>query len=164
MSDLAFDSLPTSLQRVQTRPLFAARFEVRPPLNIGASPAGDRRVGVLSGGTFEGERLRGRVLDGGSDWLTVRTDGSWTMNVRAVLETDDGALIGMFYQGVRRGPPEILAKIARGEDVDPESYYFRVNPLFETASPKYAWLNGLVTIGVGHRQAAGPLYSIFEVL
>jgi hypothetical protein len=81
-----------------------------------------------------------------------------------VLKTTDDALIAMTYQGVRHGPPEIVAKIDKGEDVDPASYYFRTNPLFETASTRYDWLNRIVAIGIGQRLAAGPVYSIFEVL
>ena len=126
--------------------------------------AATRRVGIITGGRFEGERLRGRALDGGSDWQIVRSDGAWTLNVRVVLETHDGALIGMTYGGLRHGPPEILAKIGRGEAVDPASYYFRINPTFETAAPAYAWLNTLIAVGTGHREASGPLYSVFEVL
>ncbi|KQM99396.1 DUF3237 domain-containing protein [Sphingomonas sp. Leaf25] len=164
MSALTLASLPAPLRSIATQPLFAMRFDVRGPENVGATPGADRRIGVITGGRFEGERLRGEVLDGGSDWQSVRRDGSWTLDVRVVLRTDDGALIGMTYGGVRRGPPEILAALARGEDVDPASYYFRSNPVFETASEKYAWLNGILAIGTGHRFPDGPLYSIFEVL
>ena len=86
------------------------------------------------------------------------------MNVRLVLKTTDDALIGMTYQGLRHGPPDVVARIERGEAVDPTSYYFRTNPLFETASAKYDWINRILAIGIGHRQADGPVYSVFEVL
>ena len=78
----------------------------------------------------------GEVLEGGSDWQTVRSDGSTTLNVRLVLRTTDDALIGMTYQGVRHGPTDVMDRIEKGEVVDPASYYFRINPVFETASAK----------------------------
>ncbi len=119
---------------------------------------------MVPGGSFEGERLSGAVLDGGSDWQTVRSDGSTTLNVRLVLKTNDDALIEMTYQGVRHGPPRVIERIEKGEVVDPESYYFRINPLFETSAAKYDWLNRVIAVGIGHRRADGPVYSVFEVL
>src|ERR1700724_1809602 len=99
------------------------RLDVRKLQMVGATPGAYRRVGVVSGGSFEGERLSGEVLDGGSDWQTVRNDGVTTLNVRLVLKTKDDALIGMRYRGVRHGPPDVMARIERGEVVDPTSYY-----------------------------------------
>ena len=61
-------------------------------------------------------------------------------------------------------PPDVVARIDRGESVDPASYYFRISPFFETAAASYAWLNRVVAVGIGHRTPAGPIYSIFEVL
>ena len=164
MSNMLNDDLPEALRTVRTRPLFVMRLDVRKLQVVGATPGGVRRIGVVPGGSFEGERLSGEVLDGGSDWQTVRSDGATTLNVRLVLKTKDDALIGMTYQGLRHGPPDITARIEKGEAVDPASYYFRTNPLFETAAPKYDWINRVVAIGMGHRLAGGPIYSIFEVL
>jgi hypothetical protein len=158
------EDIPAALSQVQTRPLFVMRLEVAPLLNVGAAPAGERRVAVVSGGAFRGERLSGSVLDGGSDWLTLRPDGATTLDVRVVLKTDDDALIGMTYGGFRHGPPEIMQRLARGESVDPSQYYFRMTPRFETSAPKYDWLNRIVAVGLGHRRPDGPLYSVFEVL
>jgi Protein of unknown function (DUF3237) len=133
-------------------------------LIVGAVPGAFRRVGVVPGGRFEGERLSGEVLEGGSDWQAVHSDGATALNVRLVLKTNDDALIGMTYQGVRHGPPEVIARIEKGEVVDPTSYYFRITPVFETAAPKYDWINRVVAVGIGHRRADGPIYSVFEVL
>jgi hypothetical protein len=72
-------------------------------------------------------------------------------------------MISMSYKGVRHEPPAIIKKIENGEIVDPASYYFRIAPMFETASPKYDWLNRIVAVGSGHRFTDGPLYSVFEV-
>jgi hypothetical protein len=158
------DNLPEVLKRVRTRPLFVMRLDVRKLLIVGATPGAYRRIGVVPGGSFEGERLSGDVLDGGSDWQTVRNDGTTTLNVRLVLKTKDDALICMTYQGVRHGPPDVVERIEKGEVVDPTSYYFRINPLFDTAAAKYDWINRVVGVGIGHRRADGPIYSVFEVM
>ena len=158
------NDLPEFMKNVRTKPMFAMRLDVRPLLIVGATPGAYRRVGVVTGGSFEGERLSGAVLDGASDWQTVRNDGSTTLNVRLVLKTEDGALIGMTYQGLRHGPADIIARIEKGEVVDPASYYFRINPLFETEATKYDWINRVIAVGIGHRFADGPVYSVFEVL
>jgi hypothetical protein len=164
MSNTLNNDLPEALRTVRTRPLFVMRLDVRKLQVVGATPGGVRRIGVVPGGSFEGERLSGEVLDGGSDWQTVRSDGATTLNVRLVLKTKDDALIGMSYQGLRHGPPDVVARIEKGEAVDPASYYFRTNPMFETAAAKYDWINRVVAIGIGHRRADGPIYSVFEVL
>jgi hypothetical protein len=164
MSTALNDNLPEVLKGVRTRPLFVMRLDVRKLLIVGATPGGFRRIGVVPGGSFEGERLSGEVLDGGSDWQTVRGDGSTTLNVRLILKTKDDALICMSYQGVRHGPRDVIERIEKGEVVDPASYYFRTNPLFETAAAQYSWINRIVAVGIGHRRADGPIYSIFEVL
>jgi hypothetical protein len=149
---------------VRTRPLFVMRLDLRKVLNIGATPGGVRRIGVLAGGSFEREPLSGEMLDGGRDWQAVDDDGATTLNVRLVLKTADDALIGMTYQGVRHGPPAVLDRIAKGEVVDPTSYYPRISALLETAAPKYDWINRIVAAGIGHREASGPISSVLEVL
>jgi hypothetical protein len=164
MSTRLTDDLPEVLKTVRTRPLFVMHLDVRKLQIVGATPGAYRRIGVVPGGSFEGERLSGEVLDGGSDWQTVRADGATTLDVRLVLKTTDEALIGVRYQGVRHGPPDVVERIEKGETVDPTSYYFRINPLFETANAKYDWINRIVAVGIGHRRVDGPIYSIFEVL
>jgi hypothetical protein len=164
MLDSLTEKLSPSLLTLRTRPLFTVQLNVEAPTVVGKTPDGDRRIGVIAGGRFEGERLSGQVLHGGSDWQTVREDGSWTLDVRAVLKTTDGALIGMTYNGIRHGPPDVLSKISKGEPVDAATYYFRTNPMFETAAPSYLWMNRILAIGIGHRLAEGPVYNLFEVL
>jgi hypothetical protein len=158
------DNLPDNLKTVRTRPVFVMRLDVRKLQIVGATPGSFRRIGVVPGGVFEGERLSGEVLEGGSDWQAVRPDGSTTLDVRLVLKTKDDALIGMTYRGLRHGPAGIIERLERGEVVDPSSYYFRIAPMFETAAPQYNWINRVIAVGVGHRFAEGPVYSVFEVL
>ncbi|XUW93803.1 DUF3237 domain-containing protein (plasmid) [Burkholderia sp. M6-3] len=164
MTTTLFASLPAPLQRVQMRPLFVMRLDVRPIVVVGATPGLFRRVGIVPSGSFEGDRLSGKVLDGGSDWQAVRSDGSTTLDVRLILKTEDDSTIAMSYRGVRHGPVEVIQRLERGEVVDPSSYYFRINPIFEAPSGRYEWLNRIIAIGTGHRFANGPTYSVFEVL
>ncbi len=156
--------LPPEMNELRWRPLMTFFIEVRKPWIVGKTPAADRRIGEIAGGRFEGERLRGTILTGGSDWQTVRDDGAWVINVRMLLETDDGALIGMTYTGLRHGPEEVIAAIGRGEQVSPDAYYMRVVPVFETAAEKYHWLNRVVSVAQGHRLSTGAIYNVFEIV
>lgn len=156
--------LPPVMTTLRLQPLFIFHIEVKPPSIIGATPGHDRRIGEIAGGRFEGERMRGRILSGGSDWQSLRNDATTTLNVRLVLETDDGALIAMTYLGMRHGPKEVMDRLARGESVSPSEYYMRATPYYETASEKYGWLNRLVSVAYGHRMAGGAIYQVFEVL
>jgi Protein of unknown function (DUF3237) len=156
--------LPEALLQVRTRPLFALQLEVNEVLAVGETPAGNRRIGLIPGGRFEGERLSGLVLGCGADWQFLRSDGCVSLDVRLQLKADDGALIAMAYHGLRHGPREVIERLGRGEAVDPASYYFRVAASFETASDRYGWLNRILAIGTGHRFAGGPIYNLFEVL
>ena len=147
--------LPREMTELRLRPLFLFELAVKPASVIGKTPGIDRRVGEITGG---------KILSGGSDWQAVRADGAWMLDVRCVMETDDGALIGMTYRGIRHGPQEVLDRIAKGEVVNPTLYYMRATPYFETASEKYNFLNLIVAVADGHRLATGPVYSVFEVL
>jgi hypothetical protein len=152
------------MPEIRTRHLFDMRLQVSGMQPLGMTPNGNRRVGLVAGGTFAGERLRGTVLPGGADWIIVRPDGVTTLDVRLVLQTDDGAAIGMVYRGLRHGPAEIMRRLDRGEMVDPSEYYFRTAIMFETAAATYDWLNRIFAIGTGSRPPEGPIYQIYEVL
>jgi hypothetical protein len=150
---------------IQTRHLFTLAIEVPRIVDLGATPNGQRRIATVSGGRFTGERLSGTIQPSpGGDWLLLRPDGTLVLDVRLSLETDDGDLIYMTYRGLRHGPAEVMARLNRGEAVDPAQYYFRTTPVFETAAAKYAWLNRIVSVATGRREAAGPVYEVYEVL
>ncbi|MBP6818864.1 DUF3237 domain-containing protein [Ferrovibrio sp. MS7] len=150
-------------EMLAARLLFEARLNVGKPRDIGDTPLGRRRIAPVEGGIFKGPRLSGRFLDG-ADWLLRRPDGVTRMDVRTTLETDDGALIYLQYQGMRAGPAEVLARIDRGEVVDAKDYYMRIVLSFETGAPQYAWLNAILAVGYGDRQPGGPIYRVFELL
>lgn len=152
------------MAEIRTVHLMTLTLSVGGMQTIGATPGGNRRIGLVSGGTFQGERLRGTVLPGGADWVMVRGDGSNTADVRLVLETDNNSLIGMTYRGIRHGPTAVMERLYRGENVDAADYYLRTAVAFETAAPKYDWLNRIIAIGTGRRASEGPIYEIFEVL
>src|SRR5262245_58606763 len=150
---------------MNTRLLMMLQVKVATLQNLGAVPHGTRRTAPLSGGSFEGPRLRGSVVAGGSaDWQVLRPDGVLEMDLRVTLRTDDGALILMKSIGLRHGPPEVIAAIGRGETVDPATYYFRTTLRFETSHEKYAFLNRIIAVAHGDRRGAGPIYTIHEVL
>jgi hypothetical protein len=149
---------------MNTRALMTLQVTVASLQKIGAVPLGTRATAQISGGHFEGPRLRGKVLPGGGDWTLLRSDGVLELDLRLTLETDDGALIHLASFGLRHGPPEVIAALGRGETVDPGSYYFRTTPRFETGAPKYAFLNRLLAVSSGDRRADGPIYTIDEIL
>jgi hypothetical protein len=149
---------------MNTRLLMIMQVKVATVLNIGAVPHGTRRTAVLSGGTFEGPRLRGAILPGSADWQLLRSDGVLEMDLRFTLKTDDGAVIAMSSFGLRHGPPEVIAALGRGETVDPATYYFRTMPRFQTAHGAYSFLNHVIAVASGDRRPDGPIYTIHEVL
>ena len=137
---------------------------------LGPTPFGERRVGYITGGSFSGPRLSGRVLEGGGNWSVAgRLDDATavgTMDARAVWRTDDGALIYVSYGGRSVIPDDVRAEFAdpaRAATVDPSRYYLRIAPVFETAAPGYAWLNGVLAIGVGERTDLGARHRVFVV-
>ncbi len=145
------------------RPLLKAEITLEAPLELGDTPLGRRRFIGITGGRFRGERLSGRVLPGGADWQLIRADGVAHLDARYTLQTDDGALIFVRNEGYRHGPPEVMARLAAGEAVDPALYYMRTTPWFETADARYAWLNRLVCVGTGARRPAAVELEIFEI-
>jgi Protein of unknown function (DUF3237) len=133
---------------INARPLMELRLETAATLDVGSTPDRTLTIFPVVGGSFEGERLRGKVLAGGGDWVSVRGDGTFTLDLRVTLETDDGGLIHMTFTGVR----------------DDAHHYFRTAPRFETAAPKYAFLNHLLAVGISEIRSEGPVHIIEEIL
>jgi len=148
---------------MQLRPLLKAAIALAPAQELGEAPLGRRRIIPIAGGSFSGEKLRGRVLPGGGDWQVVRADGVADLDARYTLETHDGALIYVRNRGYRHGPAEVMRKLAAGEEVDPSLYYMRTTPLFETGDARYAWLNRMVCVATAARLANSVELEVFEV-
>ena len=148
---------------IEFEPLFSARITLAAPRELGETPRGRRRIIEITGGSFSGRKLSGRVLPGGADWQIIRSDGVAYLDARYTLETSDGALIGVQNRGYRHGPEEVIARLTRGDDVDPSLYYMRTTPWFETSDPRYAWLNRTICVGTGARRAAAVDLEFFAL-
>jgi Protein of unknown function (DUF3237) len=148
---------------MRLEPLFRAEIRLASAQELGDAPQGRRRIIPIIGGTFAGDRLSGTVLPGGADWQIVRADGVADLDARYTLETVDGALIYVRNRGYRHGPADVIARLARGEPVDPALYYMRTTPWFETGDRRYAWLNRLVCVATGARRSASVELEVFSV-
>lgn len=146
---------------------FMARFEVSldaPVLEVGeVEGTGNRRIIPITGGKFQGPRLKGQILNNGADWQVVQSNGLARLDTRYALRTDDEALIYIQTRGFRYGPAEVLAEVAKGNPVDPSKYYFRVYIQFETGDSRYAWLNRTMAIGSGMRLRNAVIYDAYVI-
>jgi len=143
--------------------VFQARVAVAAPRVVGRVFGGERRIVDILGGEISGPKLAGRILPGGADWQIVRDDGTAVLEARYTIEAADGALVYVQNFGYRHGPPEVLARIAQGEAVDPALYYFRSSPVFETAAPQYAWLNRTIAVCAGVRTRERVILDFYAV-
>lgn len=156
-------------RRLASEPLCCAAFEVGDILALGASPWRNRRVGYITGGRFEGPRLKGEILPGGGNWpeASFGPDGAavGTFDARSVWKTDDGALIYVTYTGRSLIPADVGAAFRDPAQphVDPSRYKLHIAPLFETADPRYAWLNAVLAVGCGERVQGGVRHYIYAI-
>ena len=137
---------------ISREPIFSIRCELANILDLGPAPFGHRRVVNILGGPVTGAKLSGRVLPGGADWQIVAADGSIDVHARYTIESDAGALVQVDSKGMRHGPADVLARLGRGEDVDPSLYYFRTVMRFETAHPAMDWMNRILALAKGARE------------
>ena len=140
---------------------FSVRVRVGAPLELGETATGRRRVIPILGGEVDGPRLAGEVVPGGADWQSLRADGTADLVARYTLRATDGTLIGVVNRGLRRGPPEVLARLASGAPVSPDLYYFRATPRFEAPPGPHGWLADHVFVATGERRAAMVLLAFF---
>ena len=157
------------MSELHTEFLFEIKIPLQPPMDLGSTPDGRRMIFMARSGKFEGPRLKGIVIPmSGGDWSRVRADGSGVLDVRLTLQTDDDALILMTYGGRMVASQENFAyALDFTKPDDPkgaqERYYFRTNPVFETGDERYAWLNGIISVGKGRTGDGGVIYEVFEV-
>lgn len=149
---------------LSAQPIFTIRCELDGIMSLGQTPLGERRIINILGGPVTGPKLSGHVLPGGADWQIVRADGVADIQARYVIETDAGAHVLVNSEGLRHGPPDVMEKLARGESVDPALYYFRTLMRFETADPAVDWMNRILAIAHGQREARSVRLDVYEVL
>ncbi len=149
---------------ISPQPLFQVRAELADILHLGATPYGERRVINILGGTVEGPRLRGTILPGGADWQIIRADGAADIRARYTIAAETGGLVLVNSEGLRHGPPEVMARLARGERLDSSLYYFRTVMRFETADPALDWLNRILALARGAREARAVRLDVYQVL
>jgi hypothetical protein len=144
-------------------PVFDVIAEVAAPIEVGDTPQGARRMIPVLSGRVSGPKLSGRLLEGGVDYQLIRADGLADIHARYIIETDSGARVYVENTGIRHGPPEAMARLRRGEPVDPALIYFRTVPRFETAAPELAWLQRSIFICSGARFPQTVELHFFEV-
>jgi hypothetical protein len=149
---------------ISEKPIFVITSTLAGIQKLGQTPYGERRIINILGGTVDGPRLKGKILPGGADWQIVRADGVMHLHARYTVEAKTGGMILVNSEGYRHGPPEVMARLARDETVDPSLYYFRTFMRFETADPAASWLNRILAIGRGSRENRAVRIEVFEVL
>lgn len=162
MAKLSKVGAPTNAM-LGTAPIFTIHAELEAMMNLGRTPYGERRVIGITGGTVRGPKLNGRILPGGADWQIVRGDGVTDISARYIIETGAGARILVLSDGLRHGPPAVMERLARGDSVDPALYYFRTVMRFETADPSVDWINRVLALARGQREARTVRLDVYEV-
>ena len=156
---------PPVAPTLKTEFAFTVRASVAPPIVIGNGPDGLRRFVPILGGTFTGPLLSGKVVAGGGDWQVVRGDGVLSADAKYTLETSDGVLIAVTNRGIRHAPPDIMAKLTRGEPVPADSYYFRTAAQFEApVGGKYDWVNRVIFAATAEREPNAAIIHFFRIL
>ena len=143
---------------------FELNVTLAPPIVVGETSHGTRRIINITGGNLTGPQIKGEILEGGADWQVLRKDGVAELEAHYQFRTDDGAIIYIKNVGVRVASSEISAKLAKGEVVDAGSYYFRTLPRFEAPAGKYAWINDTIFICTGERKANSVVLRVWRVM
>jgi hypothetical protein len=145
-------------------PLFRITAELGEIQVFGKTPYGERRVIEILSGRVEGPMLTGKIMPGGSDWQIIRSDGVADIRARYAIETESGARILVRSDGLRHGPPDVMARIARGENVDSSLYYFRTIMRYETSEPSLGHLNKMLALAYGERTRMTVKLDVHEIL
>lgn len=137
-------------QKLESEFLYKITLSLDKPIDTGKSPFGTRIAYPIKGGTFEGPKMKGKVKAVGEDWLLKVDDKTNKLNVRLVLETEDGQLIACSYPGIVHNSPD-------------GTTYWRITPTFETNSKQYDWLNYVLAVGKGSFQDGSVTYEVFAI-
>jgi hypothetical protein len=144
-------------------PAFRASIIVGEIQEIGMTAKGRRRAIPILGGEFAGDDFNGVILPGGADWQLIRPDGVAEIDAQYTMQTTDGVIIYIRNIGLRHGPQDVMDRLARGEEVSPDEYYFRTSPTFEVESGRYDWLNRTMFVGVGERGKERVHFTFYAV-
>jgi Protein of unknown function (DUF3237) len=145
---------------LELEPVFTAFVDVAAPIDLGPVATGRRRIVPILGGTVSGPRLTASIMPGGADWQIIRPDGTAEVVARYWLKAEDGTMISVVNKGLRRGPPDVLARLAAGESVDPSEYYFRTSPTFDVTAGPHGWLADNIFVATGQRRASQVVISV----
>lgn len=144
-------------------PMTQVRCEVQSLVSLGPGWHGERRYVPLGGGTVRGPELNGELVSGGVDWQVQRADGVLEIQAHYVIRTTDGALVEVMSEGLRHGPAEVMARLARGDLVGRDEYFFRTLMRFQTGAPVWSHLNRVMALAVGQREAAQVLLDVYRI-
>jgi hypothetical protein len=144
--------------------VYEAEGSLGAPVAIGDTPDGARRIiPIFEGGRVEGPLIKGALMGNAADWQLTRSDGVTVADAIYALKTDDGVIIQIRNKGLRHGPPDVMARLAAGDAVDPAEYYFRTVPEFIAPAGKYDWMNKSIFICSGARYATGIKLWVWRV-
>jgi hypothetical protein len=144
-------------------PMATLRIAVAPLVSLGAAPCGERRFVPLGAGSVAGPELNGTVVAGGVDWQTHRSDGVIEIAAHYVIRADDDALVEVTSQGLRHAASEVMARLARGESVPREAYFFRTLIRFQTGAPQWLHLNRVMALAFGERAAGEVRLDVYRI-
>jgi hypothetical protein len=156
----------TFAQELKSEFLFSFEIDLQPPQVVGPVLKGIRLISPFGGGIVKSDKINGKLLEGSGDWGLIIDSANFKIDSRATIKTDDGALIYITYSGYSHASAKVAALIGAGKggELSPADYYFRTSVSFETGSPRYAWLNHTVAIGVGSFPAAGKVaFRIYAI-
>lgn len=148
---------------MQLEPLMTYTATLKDPVEVGPGPFGMRTIHDVTGGVFEGPRLKGKLLPSGADWLLMGEDGVGRLDVRGTLETDDGARIYVHYRGILVFNEKAAEALAGGAETDFGDTYFVTQPRFETGDPRYTWINQIVAVAEGRVLPNAVEYKVYQV-
>jgi len=157
-------SVPTDAIQPGLEFVYEAEGQLDPPIPIGETADGTRRIiPILGGGRVEGPLIRGALVGNAADWQLTRPDGVTVADALYAIRTDDDVIIQIRNRGLRHGPPGVMARLAAGETVDPAHYYFRTVPEFIAPNGRYEWMNRSIFICSGARYATGIKLWVWRV-
>jgi hypothetical protein len=144
--------------------VYEAGGDLEAPRQIGETYDGARRIiPIVAGGYVKGPLISGKLMGNSADWQLTRPDGVTVADAIYAIETDDGVLIQIRNKGLRHGPPEVMARLVAGEEVDPAEYYFRTVPEFIAPKGPYDWLNKSIFVCAGARYANAIKLFVWRV-